>query len=816
MKKVIYILSFILTLFYSCESIYAQTHSWIQLSSPQAGTYFQILGDTVYYIDNTDPSTFSGYMYKVYKGLNGSAIQVFNDANASLGGVSGYSGCGTWSNGTLYQYGDTLYNFNSGTNGYCGYFSREKVAYGRYNPTASYSSIYNNSSDYDIYGSQQSVIPLLNDTVFNFVNNYIYGSGADNRIFQYKISNGSSSYSSFITTLTNIRFNYWYRYVAGDFVIADTLYAITSYKSLEENGISTASDTTATIWKRNPITFAWDSVRSFSRAGFILNIENDTLGNAYFLLAGKDSSQSDCGLWKFDGNTFSKMLRPPSLLRVFGFHIVNPLYFFESVANSAVADSNKLYRYNGATWDSGQTIYNTAQTSNILINNITMLNSVVFVSKKQYPLNGMDAIGVGASAVAYDTNYYMVSVPSPSTGYYNLGNTITVQVSPNPSDSFYVYISYDGYYNFKGQTSGDSLRISLDTLSTNAIVKVVGISHGAIGFSQSFVIQSPKSLTITKVVFVTPPTTANINILVSTRGVSSMTAYYSTDSVVWKQIRQFSIPLLSTTHIDTLVTSIPFPMVDSAYFKVAEFYDTTTYDFNPAVQVGGYRAVPEGSICLSWSYSGFGSIWRQDLSCGWVGVIDILTGVTSISIGSDGNISSSTVYTDYVNYLSDVTNPIPGWTYIGTMPAARPWQVAPYPAYSTGSFGVTSAASPVTLNGRQYWWNNNILYQHDLVNNVTTQIMDKQYALGSGAVDFSDQVGIGSSNGFTLFANLPGHGWPNVIMIKNLPYPPDKSYTSLVSVYHNSSTAGAIDPGTGITYNTYRGMFRGIDPKIKR
>jgi hypothetical protein len=797
MKKLILILLF-------ATSLFAQTHSWIQLTASEPGTYFSVIGDTVYYVDNSDPSTYSGQIYELYKGLTGSPVYGPYNVDAAFGGAAGYTSCGTWANGSLYNYKDTLFNFNSGTNGYCGYFRRAKVAFGKYSVVNNAGTIYNNNSDYDVFGSQQSTAPVLNDTIFNFAYYYIYGH--NNRMFQYKISTGTVSYSPTITRLTDLRFSTWYRYVAADFVISDTLYAITSYKQIEYS--ANTSDTTATVWKRNPTTFAWDSVRSFNRAGYILNVENDITGNIYFLLAGNDSSQTDCGLWKFDGNTFSKMPRPPSLYRVVGFHIASDSVFWESVANSVVPDSNKLYYYHNTSWDTGQTIYTTlgTQNKNILINNITSIGRTIYVSPKTYPFNFNGITGTGANAIAYDTNYYFVSVLSPTAGYYTLKDSVTVKVAPNSGDSFYVYISYaNSYYNLKGQTHGDSLRISLDTLSTNTIVKVVGISHGAIGYSQSFIIVPVKYLKAVSVSI--SGNTATLSITSHNIGIARI--YMNPDTVSIFKYYLGNVNLYDTVLTTQIVSVTLNNYIVNPYFKVTEYYDTTTYDYTPATYISSYSPIPNpGQICYNWAYSGLGATWRRDVSCGWVGIIQIETGVSAFNIDGSGNpVETSLSYTIYVNDPTDFPNPIPpGYTYIATMPTARPWQAAPYPAYSTGDFSVTSASSPVAINGRQFWWSNRILYQKDLINNVTTAIYNNTYSPGATPV-FDGSVGVALEGNFLLFGILPNAGYPGVIILKALPYPPNKSYQPLYSI---------IAPSSSTTVNIYGNYFRGIDPKIKK
>jgi hypothetical protein len=123
------------------------------------------------------------------------------------------------------------------------------------------------------------------------------------------------------------------------------------------------------------------------------------------------------------------------------------------------------------------------------------------------------------------------------------------------------------------------------------------------------------------------------------------------------------------------------------------------------------------------------------------------------------------------------------------------------PTPESSNFATTSASNPVAINGREFWWVNNILYQRDLVNGLTTQIYNLSYSMGL-AGNFTGPVGVAIQGNLLLFASLPGYGYPDVIILNALPYPPLNNYEPLSSEYT------AIGP-----LNYFRNSLRGISPK---
>ncbi len=776
-------------------SIYAQVHSWITLYNSAIaapGTDYVPMGDTVYYVDGSNASTYSAYLIKIYKGLSGAQIAEPYNLNNGFIGSTYFASCAQWQNGFLFNYNDTLYNFGFGTLGACGYFSRQRVALTSYKSVVS--NLYQNNSEYDICGVRSGVGSILGDSIYFPI--YDYSLGNYNRVMVHSISNNTNNFYN-ISKLNNVRFNNWYRYVAGSFTIADTLYAITSYKNnytiegWSGGGATVFSDTVATLWKRNPTNYSWDSVKSFNRAGFVLDIKKTN--KVYFLLAGLDSSQADCGLWEFDGNILQKSVRPPSLYRVVGFDADSNGRIWESVANSVVADSNKLYWYNNGAWDLGQTIYSSSESKNIFISNIAHNKSNVFVGS----LVGTSTFNLGAGATktaAYDTNYYYLSIQKPLAGYYNLHDTTSVSwLLDNINDSIQVWISYDSLHTFdsvKTVYGIDSTTITLDSVSNNCFIKIIRPSKNINSISGRLIVVN-KYLSISNV-YITPTQSPTINIIAVISNITSVNAYYSTDTVNlgWTYYGTFGISN-QNVHTDTLSKSVNFAVNGSnSFYKLVEIKDTAVYNLSMQIITNfGFFVNPQ--ICMSFAFyddavTGFpGGNDIKDVSCGWVGNITKYYGRVTTTVNTDGTVTVNSNETAY------------------------PYPYTNMPALTTVNlFQSCTVTNPFIYNGREYWvvttstsWYPSYdLWMKDLINNVSYPVLH----LGSGGAGIvANWAGAQAQEFYGDIGVFRSGDGLSAVSAKLLSYP-SSSGLPLSSVYNLTG---------GINYAYFRNYLRGIHPK---
>lgn len=782
MKKILYILIFLNV------SLYAQVHSWVQLYNPSAsvpGTNFIALGDSVYYVDASNGGTYSAQFIKMYKGLTSAQILEPYNINNGFIGTSYLQSCAEWQNGNLFNYNNVLYNFGFSSIGNCGFFQRARVTMTSYIPST-VSNDYLSNSEYDIYGVSGSSA-VINDSIYIFL--YNYGNGDYNKVMVRSIATNAYNTRK-ISAFNDVRFNNWYRYVAGSFVIADTVYALTSYKnnytteSSSGSGSAVFSDTVATLWKQNPITYSWDSVKSFNRAGFVLDIKKNN--KVYFLLSGLDSSQNDCGLWEFDGNNLQKAPKPPSSYRVVGFEVDSGGNIWESVANSLNADSNKIYFYSGV-WDNGQVVYSTSESKNIFINNILFNKPTLFIGSKL----SLTPMGVGAFlTAAYDTNYYYLTIQKPITGYYQDSASVPVTwTSDNINDSIQIWVSYDSLQTFdsvKTVYGIDSTTIKLDSVSNNCFIKIIRPSKSISSISQKLIVYAQKFLTIDTVFF-----TSKANIKLEHNGIDSIQSYYSADNIIWQSLGKSIID--STFKIDTISYAIIFPMNSAnSYYKVVELKDTAIYKFSMS-KISSFGLIPNPQTCLSFAFNDIGGMPGgndiKDLGCGWVNTITKYYGTVSTTVNSDGTVTTIQNETAYL------------FPYTG-MPVLS----------SNDIFQPISSFSPFIYAGRSYWitttqtqWYPSYdLWMKDLVNNITYKVMHignvgagiTAYWGNAEAKSYPNNIGIfRSSDGLNAFST------------KLLPYPVSPIAPLISNIYH-------LQVINGQTYHDYYDIFTVLRPRL--
>ena len=385
-------------------------------------------------------------------------------------------------------------------------------------------------------------------------------------------------------------------------------------------------------------------------------------------------------------------------------------------------------------------------------------------------------------------------ITNPFAGeLFTIGDSVKLQVSSTP-DTLIAYINYGNGFDSLGVFL-DSTKFQVDTIGQNVQFKVVDKQSRFTALSGVFQVYPVRTLILDTVYNYN-----TLNFVVIHSGVLSTTSYYSSDSLRWTKIGTNSLGLLIKK--DTLPYTITFPMRGKSYFKIVELYDTTTYDYTPATYLSAYSPVPNSTQnCYNWQYSGFGAVWLRDVSCGWTSGIYQEAGFSSASISGIGETS---VITNYIIYLENSSQAALEACCFGgnNVTWITDRSITPVMPGGAGSpFATTSVSNPVTVNGRQFWWVNNILYQKDLINNVTTQIYNLSYSMGL-AGNFTGPAGVTQWGNFLLFASLPGYGYPDVIILNALPYPPLNNYSPLSSEYTLVTNISA-----------FRNTLRGIIPK---
>jgi hypothetical protein len=785
LKTLYFILLFLFTFTYS-ES-FGQTHSWIKIFNPNvtAGTGFVQNADSVYYLDGV-----TGGIYRLYKGYTGTGA--YNSASI----FQGTHYLGSYVGGNIFYTNNLLYGFYQGLT-YNGSYFLTSGQFNSYNFSTSANNILANLGG--TYFSNFNCLDntaVIGDTIYTVMLNTAYAYPFSNDLVKYSFSSNTWSPNSYsggvaIPSFDNQPGRVGQSIVTGVFNLGDTLYAVSSYGygNLAYPLIYGEYDTTATVWKRNPTTYVWDSLKTFSHAGILLS--GQTLNNSeYLLFTSNDSSNSNAGVWKFDGNTFTKLPKPPSQYRVVGFYVANDNKLWESVANSAVADSNKIYYYNGGGWDTGQVVYSSSESNNILINNITYNNNTLFLNTR---ILVAGTFGVGAEYTsAYDTNYYYMSVLSPSAGYYSVGDTNKVIIYKNftaSADTDKVYVSYSGTYIYKTSMVGDTVNIVFDSTSNNATIKVVDNYTGSVAYSQSFVIIPGKYLLLQSASAYSSISKQQATLNILSKNVTSVNIYMNGDTTSTFKY-YLGTANLGFTSLQSAIVTVPLTnFIINPYFKVVENKDTTVYGISRVVvSETGLLAGAGGlaTICYGFAYHGLGISWLNDAGCGWVNNITKYFAAVTLNVAGNGVLTANGSATAY---------PFP---YTG-MPDYR--------SGAASSYAPFSIASPFYYNGREFWFQTVSaifvsyyqLWMKDLINNVSYPIATTVGASYGTAGIFTDgNVQATVSGAYMLFSTISGY--PTVFDIGVLNYPPSE-----LPLYSIAQALGAP--------NIYRLSFRGIYPK---
>lgn len=779
MRRLI-VISFILLF-----NLFTQAQTWITLDAPSGivrlGTQFVVKGDSLF-------AGVRGSMYRAYKGLTTDYELVGN--NVYLRGLR--IECNGYETGVYFIYNDKLYNYGGGQHiSYdCQFWINEDVRITSYDfngtiatlntPTGLFNGDY---ASPDLSGTPA----ILGDSLFLFIQ--YNGVGMNKYSFS---SNAWTGYSSTITEFNVPSNRVGKQYIGGTFTLGDTLYAISSYKA--DNTTLTLYDSTATIWKRDFITYAWSSVRTFNRAGYIMDVQPRG-NNVYFLLAGEDSSQADVGVWKYDGNTFTKMPKPPSLYTVVGFYMdSSETNLFESISSTVSSDSNKVFRYYNGKWSTGVTAYSSADGQNLLIRNIVKINTTLFVSGKTYPGNINNVWSGGDRMIAYDTTYYSLSLVEPTAGYYIFEDSIKVKwITDYPyTDSIDIFINYGTVDNFaKRVYNNDSTYIFLDTLSNSAKVKLVNYAMNDSAYSSTFIIKDSTILEIDSLIY-TPgslSTPATVGIVTLHRGIAEIEDYIGADSSTTTLMGERTVVNDGSYVIDTVNYVLNYN-ITNPYIRVLEVKDTVIYGLTHIRYYNSISTVYNLVFGTSWKLYGGGARWVRDISVGWVANIDWQNGQSTLTLDVD---TLKLNYTE-VNYTWDERQE-PGWSWDYPLPSTH---------YSESIF--SPPGTGVTYNGRTYFFTYDInvyksyqLWMRDNVNNIFYELDEPKwvYVVGMGMLG-SRLIIVG------IKSYSPAGTGGTAYMYSTLSYPAsDVSPLSDIELL-----------SSGSQLNSYRNYFRGIDPKM--
>ena len=142
-------------------------------------------------------------------------------------------------------------------------------------------------------------------------------------------------------------------------------------------------------------------------------------------------------------------------------------------------------------------------------------------------------------------NFLVLTKPviNPNLPLYDLHDSIAVGWSSLYTiDSLDVFIQYSGSYHFAKRSYSfaqqDSIFITLDSTSTLASIKIISYPSNDSAFSDLFSIVGSKYLKLDTVYF---SNSTDINFIVTSKGITKITAYYSVDTLNWQRITDFTI-----------------------------------------------------------------------------------------------------------------------------------------------------------------------------------------------------------------------------------------------------------------------------------
>ena len=428
--------------------------------------------------------------------------------------------------------------------------------------------------------------------------------------------------------------------------------------------------------------------------------------------------------------------------------------------------------------------------------NFNYVNTSAMKTKSTY--SGWDFANTwGISATANNGYPYLKwgfvpTVIAPISNYYYKDSTLLVIINAETSESDSVFISYGFDYHYKTILTHDTANIVLDSLSTNAKIKLINTSSGVTVYSQSFQIVNTKTAII-DTVYINPTLSPTINIVALLSGITSVSAYYSNDTTNnnWTYCSTFNISN-QLPHIDTLSSMVNFVVNGSnSYYKLVEVKDTTAYNLTMSA-ISNFGLIANPQICLNFKFndnaSGPGGNDIKDVGCDWVSNITKYYGTVSTVVNADGTVSAVSNETAY---------PYP---YTG-MPAL----------VNNNTYTSIDSLNPLTYYGREYWvvttqtsWYPLYdLWMKDLTNNVSYPVLHiggggaglvGNWSSAQASVYYSNIAVFRSSDGLAAFST------------KLLSFPPQKNVLPIFSLYHLVKSNGGV-------YNYFRDYFRGIYPK---
>ena len=367
-------------------------------------------------------------------------------------------------------------------------------------------------------------------------------------------------------------------------------------------------------------------------------------------------------------------------------------------------------------------------------------------------------------------NPYSLVVDEPITDYFTVGDTVKVKwTTSEEADTFVVSISYDNgaFFNIKDTVYNiDSVYISLDTASNQAIVKVESLINDGSALSSVFIILPERYIEIVSVGI----TSNNIaSIVVRSSGMDTWRIFISTDTTSWTTHLGTKTGIDSSLSLDTIIVSLP--ALVEPYLKAEEFRDSTSFGLVIDFKDDGTLIQNPNQICYEHEQYLFGSRWIRDVSCGWVGSIPIEYGTSTIDSITVGEMLS-------ISY--DTTMVSPG----DSIPFTFPLNDHEY------------SADSVQIGSRRYIISDSTLYMRDLLNNIYYEVADLSSYFVTGIFGMQNNNGLAEFDGFLIIAS-DWKAWLFTMIDE-----PNLNDPFLYDIYQLS----------GITISVKRNYFRGIYP----
>jgi hypothetical protein len=321
---------------------------------------------------------------------------------------------------------------------------------------------------------------------------------------------------------------------------------------------------------------------------------------------------------------------------------------------------------------------------------------------------------------------YSLELTLPVAGFYLINTTTDVKwTSSDFQDTFIVFISYDNgdFYNIVDSVFADSvLAISLDTVTTQAIVKVKSINYDVEVFSQVFTILSDISIMITDVSLAGHIATVEVLSV----GIEAWRIFQDADTTgEWEYLLGIKTGIdPDELTFDTLIVELVG--MENPYIKAEEFRDTTVYGFSVEFLDDDGLILSPNQICYNHDQYLYGSRWIRDVACGWA-TVPFEYGTSTIDSITHTNLLS-------ISYETVLSPPAP-------VPFSLPANETNY------------SPDSVTVGGRRYIVSGETLYMRDLINNVIYPVHNLSPYFIAGLSGMQNMTGIAEFDGKLIIAS---------------------------------------------------------------